>query len=136
MTLAGIYSIRIGALRSRVLNEFDSLAHNAYYHVVSQAFRLRVGHDARSTGVVGRLQRAGYKRVQQTPQAGEYRLTDGRILFRKRPNKTTPETRLVRLTLQGPVVTAIDMDGDKDKDLLVAGQASQNVVWYENPTIP
>ena len=30
-------------------------------------------------------------------------------------------------------IRALDMDGDKDKDLLVAGQASQNVVWYENP---
>ena len=28
----------------------------------------------------------------------------------------------------------VDMDGDKDLDLLVAGQASRNVVWYENPT--
>jgi hypothetical protein len=25
------------------------------------------------------------------------------------------------------------MDRDGDKDLLVAGQASKNVVWFENP---
>jgi len=112
LALAGIYSIRIGALRSRVLKEFDSLAHNAYFHVVSQSFRLRVGHDARSTGIVGRLQRAGYKRVYKSPQAGEYRLSDGRIVFRKRPNQATQEARLVRINLQGPVVTAIVMDGE------------------------
>lgn len=28
---------------------------------------------------------------------------------------------------------AIDLDGDSDLDLLVAGQESRNVVWYENP---
>ena len=27
----------------------------------------------------------------------------------------------------------VDMDGDGDFDLLNAGRASQNVVWYENP---
>jgi hypothetical protein len=26
-----------------------------------------------------------------------------------------------------------DLDGDGDKDILVAGQRSQNVVWFENP---
>ncbi len=28
---------------------------------------------------------------------------------------------------------AVDMDGDSDLDLLIAGQASQNVVWLQNP---
>ena len=28
---------------------------------------------------------------------------------------------------------AVDMDGDKDLDLLVAGHTSRNIVWYENP---
>ena len=32
------------------------------------------------------------------------------------------------------VIRAVDMDADKDLDLLVAGQASRNVVWYENAT--
>ena len=27
----------------------------------------------------------------------------------------------------------VDMDGDGDLDLLNAGRASRNVVWYENP---
>ena len=30
-------------------------------------------------------------------------------------------------------IRAFDMDRDGDLDLLVAGQASKNVVWYENP---
>lgn len=30
-------------------------------------------------------------------------------------------------------IRAVDMDGDQDFDLLVAGQSSLNVVWYENP---
>ena len=29
-------------------------------------------------------------------------------------------------------VTLVDMDGDRDPDILVAGQESRNVVWYEN----
>ena len=28
---------------------------------------------------------------------------------------------------------AVDMDGDNDLDVLIAGHASNNVVWYENP---
>jgi len=31
-------------------------------------------------------------------------------------------------------IRAVDMDGDQDLDLLIAGQASKNVVWCENPT--
>jgi hypothetical protein len=29
-------------------------------------------------------------------------------------------------------MSTADMDGDGDLDLLVAGQESRNVVWYEN----
>jgi hypothetical protein len=29
-------------------------------------------------------------------------------------------------------VTAADMDSDGDLDILVAGQESRNLVWYEN----
>ncbi|MDP6555333.1 MAG: VCBS repeat-containing protein [Pirellulaceae bacterium] len=31
-------------------------------------------------------------------------------------------------------IRAVDLDGDTDLDLLIAGQASKNVVWCENPT--
>ena len=30
-------------------------------------------------------------------------------------------------------IRALDMDGDTDLDLLIAGQRSANVVWFENP---
>ena len=30
-------------------------------------------------------------------------------------------------------IRAHDMDGDGDLDLLIAGQRSANVVWFENP---
>ena len=30
-------------------------------------------------------------------------------------------------------IRAVDMDLDGDLDLLIAGQASKNVVWCENP---
>ena len=30
-------------------------------------------------------------------------------------------------------IRALDMDKDGDIDLLIAGQLSQNVAWYENP---
>ena len=30
-------------------------------------------------------------------------------------------------------IRALDMDRDGDLDLLIAGQQSLNVVWYENP---
>ena len=31
-------------------------------------------------------------------------------------------------------IRAVDMDGDGDRDILVAGQLSKNIVWYVNPT--
>ena len=30
-------------------------------------------------------------------------------------------------------IRAVDMDLDKDLDLVIAGRRSNNVVWYENP---
>ena len=112
LVLAGLYSMRIGALRARVLKEFDCLAHNAYYHVLSEPFRVRVGMDVRSTGIVGRLQRAGYRPVSRTPSAGEYQLQDGAIVFHKRPTTTAVESRTVRLAVRGTVVTSIHMQGE------------------------
>ena len=51
-------------------------------------------------------------------------LNDGQGNFSKRTldeNQGSYDTR------------AIDMDGDGDFDILIAGQASKNIVWYENP---
>ena len=31
-------------------------------------------------------------------------------------------------------IRAVDLDGDKDLDILIAGHGSRNVVWYENPS--
>ncbi len=43
-------------------------------------------------------------------------------------------TRRVITTKQGSYDTrAIDMDGDGDKDILIAGHTSNNVIWLENP---
>ena len=43
-------------------------------------------------------------------------------------------TRRVIAAKQGSYDTrAIDMDGDGDKDILIAGHTSNNVVWLENP---
>ena len=43
-------------------------------------------------------------------------------------------TRRVIAAKQGSYDTrAIDMDGDGDKDILIAGHTSNNVVWFENP---
>ena len=30
-------------------------------------------------------------------------------------------------------IRAVDMDGDHDLDLLIAGHSSKNIVWFENP---
>ncbi|MCP4830183.1 MAG: VCBS repeat-containing protein, partial [Proteobacteria bacterium] len=30
-------------------------------------------------------------------------------------------------------IRTVDLDADGDLDLLIAGRASNNVVWYENP---
>ena len=30
-------------------------------------------------------------------------------------------------------IRAVDMDGDYDLDLLIAGHSSNNLVWFENP---
>lgn len=32
-------------------------------------------------------------------------------------------------------LTTVDMDGDGDLDVLIAGHASKNVVWFRNPTL-
>ena len=43
-------------------------------------------------------------------------------------------TRFTIGTDQGAYdIRAVDMDGDHDLDLLIAGHTSKNIVWYENP---
>lgn len=110
--LSGLYLVRLGALRSRVLAEFESLAHNAYFHVVCEPFRVRVGTDARATGVASRLARAGYRRVQRHPRPGEFRVGGPGILFRKLSGASPRDERLVTLELEGPVVSRIEVGGD------------------------
>jgi hypothetical protein len=43
-------------------------------------------------------------------------------------------TRLVIGEKQGSYdIRIVDMDGDGDLDILLAGASSRNIVWYENP---
>ena len=41
-------------------------------------------------------------------------------------------TRVIHLDQAAYDIRLVDMDGDGDLDVLVAGQNSKNVVWYEN----
>ena len=63
--LAGLYGIHLGATHGRVLREFEDLAANQYYHVLTEPVRLRPGMDARAAGLAGRLSRAGLRRVHR-----------------------------------------------------------------------
>ena len=42
-------------------------------------------------------------------------------------------THVIGRNQTGYDIRAVDMDGDADLDLLIAGMDSHNVVWYENP---
>jgi len=48
----GLYGIHLGTANGRVLREFEALANNAYYHVLAEPLRLRVGMDLRAAGFV------------------------------------------------------------------------------------
>lgn len=43
------------------------------------------------------------------------------------------KSHLIGETQQAYDIRVIDLEKDGDRDLVVAGRASNNVVWYENP---
>ncbi|UCE04009.1 MAG: transglycosylase domain-containing protein [Candidatus Latescibacterota bacterium] len=109
--LSVLYLIHLGALRSRVLSEFEALAQNHYYRIVSQPASIRVGTDARATGIAARLDRAGYRRVSTRPRPGEFHVGAGAILFQQHAGPGDDAGPLVSLRLDGPVVDHIEVDG-------------------------
>jgi penicillin-binding protein 1B len=106
--LAGLYAIHLGTTNSRVLNEFEELAANQYYHVVAEPLGVRAGLDVRAAGVSGRLARAGLRRVNREPSPGEYRV-DGDAIHYKRVDRDQQD---VVLELGGNLVSAVRINGD------------------------
>jgi membrane peptidoglycan carboxypeptidase len=106
--LGGIYALHLGATSHRILNEFESLAANSYYHVLAEPLRLRGGTDARAMGLVGRLGRAGLRRVRSEPESGEFRVRPGAIEYRRADGAPG----LVQLQLAGDVVASITVAGE------------------------
>ena len=111
VVLTGMWAFRIGALRSRVLDDFAQLAHNDYFQVVSEPLRVRVGTDSHAAGIAARLERAGYVRVEQTPDAGEFQVTRRFIVYREPAGTTSDKERQITLYLDGPVVRRIQAGG-------------------------
>ena len=105
--LSGIYGVHVGASSARVLGEFESLAANAYYHVVAEPLRLHPGMDARAVGVAARLARAGLQRTGHPPDPGQYQVTASAILYRTAGRDGTSG----EIELAGDVVTAVAADG-------------------------
>jgi penicillin-binding protein 1B len=106
--LVGLYALHLGATSNRVLNKFEALAANQYFHVVAEPMHVRGGTDARAAGISGRLARAGLRRVRHNPAAGEFRVTPDAIEYRRADGGGQP----VRLELNGDVVSAITIDGE------------------------
>jgi hypothetical protein len=65
---------------------------------------------------------AVYDKQPASPTLAWYE-NDGQGRFKLHPIRTDQASYHVSLA---------DMDGDGDLDILVAGQVSRNVVWYEN----
>jgi len=60
------------------------------------------------------------------------RHVDGKAVWYENDGKGHFDRHLVGLNQGSYDIRAIDMDGDKDLDLLIAGHQSKNVVWFEN----
>lgn len=111
VTLTGMWAFRIGALRSRVLDDFAQLAHNDYFQVVSEPLRVRIGTDSRATAIASRLERAGYVRVEEKPRVGEFQVTRSMIAYREPAGTSSEKERQIALYLDGPVVRRIQTGG-------------------------
>ena len=107
--LSAIYSLHLVAVRGRVLGEIERLTRNEYFHVIAEPVRVRIGTDARATGIVPRLGRAGLRRVRTEPAPGEFHAGADAIVFR--PHATDPSPEPVTLNLSGNVVAQIEVGG-------------------------
>jgi penicillin-binding protein 1B len=106
--LTALYALHFGTSSHRVLNQFESLAHGEYFHVVAEPLHVRPGTDARATGIAGRLARAGLRRVRDEPAAGQYRAAAEAIEYRRVDDADNP----VRLDLAADVVSSVTIHGE------------------------
>ena len=114
--------IRAGALRSRVLNEFAALVNNDYSHVVAEPVRVRTGTDTRSAGLVSRLERAGYVRGSGALAPGQFVVVGNRVVFRRASDTEPGEGSVVRIELDGALISHIELDGETRESVLLPSE--------------
>ena len=110
--LAGIDLIHLGTRRADVMDEFEALATNSYYHVLAEPLHVRAGLDSRAAGISARLARAGLRRTRGEPRAGEYSVDTESIQYRATKGDLSPDDRPVTLYLTGPVVSNLEVGGE------------------------
>ncbi|HZL85206.1 MAG TPA: transglycosylase domain-containing protein [Candidatus Krumholzibacteria bacterium] len=120
--LTVLYAIRAGALRARVLSEFEDLAHNEYSHVIAEPMRVRIGTDTRSFGLVSRLERAGFVRGRGDLSPGQFRVEGKRVFFRRAANAAPSEGGDVRIDLDGAIISSIQEDGRAQQSVLLPSE--------------
>lgn len=120
VALLVMYGVRAGALRARVLEHMGALADNAYFHLVTEPFEIRVGTDARAAEIDLRLERAGYARVAALPKRGEFQVTSRAISVYTR--EADAGARLVVLRLSGDIVSGILVDGRDQEVVALPGE--------------
>ena len=61
------------------------------------------------------------------------RETDGEVAWYENDGRGSFQRHTIGSNQGAYDVRSVDMDGDRDADLLFAGHGSNNIVWYENP---
>ena len=62
-------------------------------------------------------------------------LTTGKCVWYENDGKANFKRHLIGENQGSYDIRTVDMDGDKDLDVLIAGHGSKNIVWYENPRL-